>query len=127
MKFILVCLRTIAFSLVWWSGIVLVNLLQFPAFFLLPWRKLYRSWMKVTQKVFGGLLVVLTILFAPLKIIVTGCHQHLEKDTFAPMIANHQIYTDWWYIWLFSYFRNAHGEIKILLIQALSRIPLVGK
>lgn len=127
MNFILVYLRAIAFSIVWWSGIVLVNLLQFPGFFLLPWRRQYRSWMKVSQRVFGSLLIVTTFLFAPLQIIVTGCHQHLQHETFSPMIANHQIYTDWWYIWLFSCFRNAHGEIKILLIEALSRIPLMGE
>lgn len=127
MIFVLVLVRALLFSIVCLTGVFLVNVIQFPAALLLwPWRRTYRNWMKFSQKVFGCILIATTFLFAPLQIVVTGAHQDLSNKTFAPIIGNHQIYTDWWYIWLFSCFRNAHGEIKILLIEALSRIPLMG-
>ncbi|KAJ2990574.1 hypothetical protein HDV02_004277 [Globomyces sp. JEL0801] len=82
--------------------------------------------MRFTQRLFGSLIIILTYLFAPLKVVMTGHHQDLNNTSFAPIIANHQIYTDWWYIWIFAYFRNSHGELKIMMMEKLRSIPIFG-
>ncbi|KAI7906229.1 uncharacterized protein BX663DRAFT_428583 [Cokeromyces recurvatus] len=42
------------------------------------------------------------------------------------MIANHQIYADWIYIWFLAYLSKAHGALKIMLKHSLSQIPIYG-
>ncbi|KAI9482676.1 MAG: acyltransferase-domain-containing protein [Benjaminiella poitrasii] len=42
------------------------------------------------------------------------------------MIANHQIYADWIYIWFLAYLSKAHGAIKIMLKHSLSQLPIYG-
>ena len=41
-------------------------------------------------------------------------------------MINSQIYTDWWYVWLFAWFRNAHGDLKIILKDSLKQLPIFG-
>lgn len=48
----------------------------------------------------------------------------LDKQSI--MIANHQIYTDWVYLWWLSYTSNLGGSVYILLKKSLSYIPLLG-
>ncbi|KAI8981790.1 acyltransferase-domain-containing protein [Mycotypha africana] len=43
------------------------------------------------------------------------------------MIANHQIYADWIYIWFIAYLSKAHGAIKIMLKHSLSLLPIWGR
>ncbi|KAL2912156.1 hypothetical protein HK105_208357 [Polyrhizophydium stewartii] len=89
-------------------------------------RRHYRRWMRFTQRLFGSLMLTVTYVFAPLEIVMTGDHEGLTGDSVAVIMANHQIYTDWWYIWLFAWFRNAHGEIKIMLKDSLAKLPIFG-
>lgn len=44
------------------------------------------------------------------------------------MIANHQIYTDWLYLWWVGYtnVRKMHGHLYIILKESLKRIPIIG-
>ncbi|CAJ0647929.1 9795_t:CDS:2 [Entrophospora sp. SA101] len=42
------------------------------------------------------------------------------------LIANHQIYADWIYIWTFAYLANAHGAVKIILKDSLKWLPIFG-
>lgn len=42
------------------------------------------------------------------------------------LIANHQIYTDWLYLWWISYTAGMHGHIYIILKQSLKWVPLIG-
>lgn len=42
------------------------------------------------------------------------------------MIANHQIYTDWVYLWWLSYTSDLGGSVYILLKKSLSYIPVLG-
>jgi hypothetical protein len=43
---------------------------------------------------FGSLILVTTYILSPLEIVVTGNHQELDSSAFAPIIANHQVYTN---------------------------------
>ncbi|RCH95119.1 hypothetical protein CU098_007294 [Rhizopus stolonifer] len=42
------------------------------------------------------------------------------------MIANHQIYADWIYVWFLAYLSKAHGSLKIMLKYSLSLVPIYG-
>ena len=42
------------------------------------------------------------------------------------MIANHQIYTDWLYLWWIGYTAGMHGRIYVVLKESLKRIPVIG-
>lgn len=44
----------------------------------------------------------------------------------AIVIANHQIYADWIYIWCLAYFAKAQGSLKIILKDSLKRLPVFG-
>ncbi len=41
-------------------------------------------------------------------------------------MANHQIYTDWWYIWMIACRHGLGGNIKIMLKHELRSIPIFG-
>ncbi|KAI8894813.1 acyltransferase-domain-containing protein [Globomyces pollinis-pini] len=103
-----------------------INIVQLPGLLLYFSRPHYRTWMRFTQRLFGSLVIVATYLFAPLQIVMTGEHVHLNRKSFVPIMANHQIYTDWWYVWIFSYFRDSHGELKIILKESLKSVPILG-
>ncbi|XBW35428.1 hypothetical protein QEN19_000994 [Hanseniaspora menglaensis] len=42
------------------------------------------------------------------------------------VIANHQIYTDWVYLWWLAYTSNLAGNVYILLKKSLESIPILG-
>ncbi|KAI4207836.1 MAG: hypothetical protein LQ346_000339 [Caloplaca aetnensis] len=42
------------------------------------------------------------------------------------LIANHQIYTDWLYLWWHGYTNGMHGRIYVVLKESLRRIPIIG-
>jgi 1-acyl-sn-glycerol-3-phosphate acyltransferase len=43
------------------------------------------------------------------------------------MIANHQVYTDWIYLWWIAYSNSMHGHIFIILKESLKYIPILGQ
>ncbi|KAL9090158.1 MAG: hypothetical protein Q9165_005438 [Trypethelium subeluteriae] len=42
------------------------------------------------------------------------------------MIANHQIYTEWIYLWWIAYTARMHGHFYIILKESLKQIPVLG-
>lgn len=42
------------------------------------------------------------------------------------LIANHQIYTDWLYLWWVGYAAGMHGRIYVVLKESLKSIPVIG-
>lgn len=42
------------------------------------------------------------------------------------LMANHQLYTDWLYLWWIAYTNRMHGRIYIILKESLKNIPIVG-
>ncbi|KAJ1563311.1 hypothetical protein HK405_002518, partial [Cladochytrium tenue] len=106
------------------GGIVLA---QLPSLvLLLHSHALYRSYIRLTEKVFGSLSVVLTYLFCPGSVLVlTGDHERLQRrDQKLLLFANHQIYPDWLYLWVLS---GGHGDVKILMMEYLRLLPILGQ
>lgn len=118
-------------------GIHSAQLLGAPLYFF---RKDYfYAWQAVCKQYFGLVLMTGTWLFAPTVIRISGdasvsgqLKQHpdgrLECDfpERLVLIANHQIYTDWTYLWWVSYTAKMHGHIYIILKESLKYIPLIG-
>ncbi|KAI9295889.1 acyltransferase-domain-containing protein, partial [Neoconidiobolus thromboides FSU 785] len=91
-------------------------------------RKKFDNIIHFTQQLFGISMVAFHQLFAPTSFI-------LYKDNYKTklnlperllLICNHQLYSDWIYIWCFSYFARRHGDLKIILKKSLAKIPVFG-
>ncbi|KAJ4302049.1 hypothetical protein N0V88_002185 [Collariella sp. IMI 366227] len=104
-------------------------------------RELYYAYMSLTKQSFGLLITTMTHWWGPTTIRISGdasvanqlrkTEDGLVEFSFPErmvMIANHQIYTDWLYLWWVGY-ANApkmHGSIYIILKESLKYIPIVG-
>ncbi|KAJ3021057.1 hypothetical protein HKX48_009302 [Thoreauomyces humboldtii] len=120
-------LRTFVFVAIMDCTAASINLIQYPGLLLAFFsRHVYRQYINFTQSLFGALIVLLTYLFTPVEIVVTGDHDQLDRNTMAVIMANHQIYSDWWWLWILAWHKGAHGSMKIILKQSLKYLPVFG-
>ena len=132
--------RALALSTYFLSGALAINLSQFigsPLYLVnQDW---YNAWIAFTKQSFGLLTMTLTQAFAPTKVIVSGDasvrgqlrktsddNLILDFPSRLILIANHQIYTDWLYLWWIAYCNGMHGRLYIILKESLKRIPVLG-
>ncbi|KAL2434821.1 putative acyltransferase [Exophiala dermatitidis] len=132
--------RTLALSTYFLSGALAINLSQFlGAPLYLVNQDWYNAWIAFTKQSFGLLTMTLTQTFAPTKVIISGdasvrgqLLQSTEGDLILNfperlvLIANHQIYTDWLYLWWIAYCNGMHGRLYIILKESLKKIPVLG-
>ncbi|KIV83775.1 hypothetical protein PV11_05770 [Exophiala sideris] len=132
--------RALALSTYFLSGALAINLSQFMgAPLALVNQDWYNAWIAFTKQSFGLLTMTLTQTFAPTKVIVSGDESvrgQLFKSTDGDLvldfpdrlilIANHQIYTDWLYLWWIAYCNGMHGRLYIILKESLKKIPVLG-
>ena len=100
-----------------------IQLCQYPA--LIFTRRIYKWYIIQTQKGFASLILIITWIFCPISIVLSGDYNSLNKKS-AILMANHQIYTDWWYIWILASEYGLGGNLKIILKDELRNIPLFG-
>ncbi|QIW98424.1 hypothetical protein AMS68_003942 [Peltaster fructicola] len=101
----------------------------------------YRAWIAVTKQYFGILITNITKIFAPTTVRVSGDQSvagQLKQGRDGQIrmhfperivyIANHQLYTDWLYMWWAAYTNDPamHGHIYIILKASLKWTPLIG-
>lgn len=132
--------RALALASYFFSGALSINLSQFlgtPLYLInQDW---YNSWIAFTKQSFGLLTMTLTQTFSPTKVIVSGdasVRGQLLRKTDGTLlldfperlvlIANHQIYTDWLYLWWTAYCSGMHGRLYIVLKESLKKIPILG-
>ncbi|KAL2074990.1 hypothetical protein VTL71DRAFT_8770 [Oculimacula yallundae] len=101
----------------------------------------YYAYMALTKQSFGIFVTTLTKWWAPTVVRISGdasvagqlkrtadgrveCH---FPDRIV-MIANHQLYSDWLYLWWIAYTNrpHMHGHIYIILKESLKHVPVVG-
>ncbi|KAL4868504.1 hypothetical protein BDV12DRAFT_185872 [Aspergillus spectabilis] len=100
----------------------------------------YYAYMASTKRSFGLVITALTEWGCPTYIRVSGdksvrgeihiAHDGRLKTSFPErlvMIANHQVYTDWIYLWWIAYSNSMHGHIFIILKESLKYIPILGQ
>ncbi|KAA1468636.1 acyltransferase-domain-containing protein [Dentipellis sp. KUC8613] len=148
-------LNAIAFSVVFNFGCLMVNLSQFAFLFPLrllpfPWaQQWYETGIRYSKGAFGTLLVLMCQWLAPTRLVVTfetegpGAFTEEEVAKVAVrnksgrvvglnlpqklvLIANHQVYVDWWYAWCLTYFMGTHRDVFIVLKKSLKWVPVLG-
>ncbi|KAL8856515.1 MAG: hypothetical protein Q9198_010773, partial [Flavoplaca austrocitrina] len=125
-----------------WTALVccVINVSQFlgsPLYFIS--KDYYYAYMSITKQWFGFLIVTMTQWFSPTTIRISGdasVRGQMVKtkdgrlETRFPerlvMIANHQLYSDWLYLWWIAYTSLMHGHVFIILKQSLKYIPVIG-
>lgn len=101
---------------------------------------LYQAWMDYTKQLFGIVVIFITQYWTPLKVTISGDksmeglfkinpNSKLLETHFgdrAVVISNHQLYSDWVFLWWISFTAKVHGNIFIMLKSSLRSIPLFG-
>ncbi|RKP40226.1 acyltransferase-domain-containing protein, partial [Dimargaris cristalligena] len=124
-----------------------INISQFVAYSLRPLDSLlFRRWCQHTERYFTLVLIHLTQWLAPTTLVLThdtsipatgpdalppcavldGTVARLNLAPRAIVIANHQVYMDWIYLWFVAYYAGCHGYVKIILKDSLRSIPIFG-
>ncbi|KAK2765929.1 hypothetical protein FQN54_007444 [Arachnomyces sp. PD_36] len=126
----------------WFNGccviIVVTQLVGSPLYFIN--KDYYYAYMALTKRSFGIVISAITQWACPTPVRVSGDKSvrgqlQITKDgrlrTDFPerivLIANHQVYTDWLYLWWVAYTGRMHGHIYIILKESLKYIPIVGQ
>ncbi|EFR00855.1 hypothetical protein MGYG_09034 [Nannizzia gypsea CBS 118893] len=103
-------------------------------------KEYFNAWIALTKESFGLAITALTEWSAPTPVRISGDRSVLGQVTLTSnggiktnfpdrlvLIANHQVYTDWLYLWWVTYTNKMHGHIYIILKESLKYIPLVGQ
>ncbi len=98
-----------------------------------------RVWMDYTKQSFGLAIISITQWYSPSKVniysdpsmsnVFSVDLNHNLISNFphhSIIIANHQIYSDWIYLWWITYSAKLHGSIFIILKDSLKKIPILG-
>ncbi|KAI1841528.1 hypothetical protein JX266_012280 [Neoarthrinium moseri] len=135
-------LRALTFAVYFTSSCVALHITQFlgaPLYWLN--RDLYYAYMALPKQSFGLVVTTMTHWWAPTTIRISGDASVAGQFSLTPdgrvqcsfperlvMIANHQIYTDWLYLWWVGYTNvpSMHGHIYIILKESLKWIPIIG-
>ncbi|KAK3836500.1 MAG: acyltransferase-domain-containing protein [Linnemannia elongata] len=120
-------LRALAWALYFNLGASLISMTQvlsLPLAVIAP--GVYRRHINRTEGHFGAFLLKMNQLFAPSDIVLTGDESIRGIVKRMIFISNHQIYSDWMYLWCFSYFAEKHRALKIILRGDLTWIPVFG-
>ncbi|THX69627.1 acyltransferase-domain-containing protein [Aureobasidium pullulans] len=122
------------------SGVLAISASQFigaPLKLIDP--KFYDGYMAWTKESFAVLTATMTQWWAPTVVRVTGDESmkdqlyQMEDGSLRcnfphriVMMANHQLYTDWLYLWWIAYTNKMHGRIYIILKESLKNVPIFG-
>lgn len=119
-------------------SIVVTQLIGSPLYWMN--RDLYYAYMALTKQSFGLLITTGTQWWAPTLVRISGepdVSKQMRKTpdgrvecNFADrmvLFANHQIYSDWLYLWWMAYTSKMHGHIYIMLRDNLRYIPILGQ
>ncbi|KAI9660325.1 MAG: hypothetical protein M1821_009675 [Bathelium mastoideum] len=99
----------------------------------------YKSYMASTKESFAVLVTTMTQWWSPTIVRVSGDSSmrgqlYRVKDGTLKcnftnrlvLMANHQLYTDWLYLWWIAYTNGMHGRIFIILKESIKKIPIFG-
>ncbi|PLW15745.1 hypothetical protein PCASD_22363 [Puccinia coronata f. sp. avenae] len=141
-------LQSIQFNAFFFSSIIFLHLTQllvFPFVLLLNNTLVAHLRLKyncLARKTFAIILILVTQIFAPTNLVLTSddsidLEKLVRRDKHGKVIAidlpshsiimaNHQIYADWLYIWSLAYLADIHSALIIILKASLKWVPIVG-
>lgn len=143
-------LQTALFVIVFNFCILATSLLQLlvaPFAFHPSTRPYFDRTITYTKMAFGRALLVICQFFGPTKLVLSFAdgngayldpHQFVQRDKQSGRIhkvhlpqravwmANHQVYTDWLYLWCLAYYSDLADAILIILKKSLKWVPFVG-
>lgn len=122
------------------SGIMAISASQFiGAPLKLIDAKFYEAYMAWTKESFAVLMTTITQWWAPTVVRVSGDASmkgqlfQMDDGTLKCnfphrliLMGNHQLYTDWLYLWWIAYTNKMHGRIYIILKESLKHVPIIG-
>ncbi|RKF77376.1 putative acyltransferase [Golovinomyces cichoracearum] len=121
------------------AAIIITQIIGAPLYWIN--QNYYYAYMAMTKEAFGIIVTILTQVWAPTVIRVSGHSSvagqirktadgrlELNFPDRLVLIANHQLYSDWIYLWWVAYKNqpNMHGHIYIILKESLKHIPIIG-
>lgn len=96
--------------------------------------------MAFTKQDFGLVITALTEWWCPTSMRVSGDESvrgqiqltdggrlKMQFPERLVLMSNHQVYTDWIYLWWLAYTNRMHGRIYIILKESLKYIPVIGQ
>ncbi|KAJ9662845.1 hypothetical protein H2201_005926 [Coniosporium apollinis] len=99
----------------------------------------YNHYMAFTKQAFAVLITTITNWWSPTVVRVSAdasMRGQLSQDEKGDLrchfphrivlMANHQLYTDWLYLWWIAYTNGMHGYIYIILKESIKNIPIFG-
>lgn len=98
-------------------------------------KRWFLLWARFLKKCFVQILLALTNVYAPSEYhIVTDENDRNTVEKLSStnlngtdiLISNHQIYTDWTYIWFFLLSIKRASHLIIILKDSLKNIPVIG-
>ncbi|KAG9196091.1 hypothetical protein G6011_01212 [Alternaria panax] len=118
-------------------AIAITQYIGLPLYFFS--KDLFYAWMAMTKQHFSIVVTTMTYWWAPVTMRVSGDESvrgqmRKNKDGLMEcdfpermvLISNHQIYTDWVYLWWMGYSASMHGHLYIILKESLKYIPVLG-
>lgn len=133
--------RISLFALWFFSCICSLALTQYigaPLYFIN--QNYFYAFMALTKRSFGLWVVSMSQWFSPTTMRISGDKSvrgqlsrtkdgRLRADfpERLVMIANHQLYSDWVYLWWMAYANKMHGHVYIILKESLQYIPILGQ
>ncbi|OAL51374.1 acyltransferase-domain-containing protein [Pyrenochaeta sp. DS3sAY3a] len=133
-------LRMLLFAVYFNGSIIAISITQWigaPLYFYS--KDLFYAWMAMTKQHFGIVATTMTYWWAPVRMRISGDESvrgqlrktkdgRLECDfpERIVLISNHQIYTDWIYLWWIAYTSSMHGHLYIILKESIKYIPILG-
>ncbi|KAF8591904.1 acyltransferase-domain-containing protein [Ramaria rubella] len=143
----------LTFGILFNTGCLMIH--GFQLLFLIPLRlliipvplpllqRLHEAGVRWTKGCFARLLVFVCQWFSPTRMLVTFEGNNLREEDVVVrdtdgrvtklnlpeklvLIANHQIYADWLYLWCLTYRAGLHKDVLIVLKDSLKWIPMLG-
>ncbi|KAI9896837.1 hypothetical protein N3K66_007859 [Trichothecium roseum] len=134
--------RGVAFGIYFATCLIVIHTTQFLGAWLY-WvnRDFYYAYMAMTKRSFALVVTLMTHIWGPTTMRISGDESVAGQLKPTPdggvefdfpermiLIANHQIYTDWLYLWWVAYANqpSTHGHLYIILKESLKYIPILG-
>nr|POE56771.1 putative acyltransferase [Quercus suber] len=134
--------RIVGFGVYFFGSCFFIHMAQLmgaPLYFVD--RVWFDACMALTKQYFGLLVTTMTQWWSPTVIRISGDKSmkglikqdkngmlQMDFGERVVLMANHQLYTDWLYLWWISYTNVSpmHGHIYIILKESLKYVPIIG-